>query len=311
LEEDAVTHSDELAGQTIVVVGASSGFGRGSAVQLAAKGANVVVAARRADLLTQIVDEIESNDGRALAVEIDVSVSSDVMRLKDAALAEFGTIDVWINNVGVGALGFFWDIPIEDHARLIDVNLKGLIYGAHAALGQFRSQGYGTLINVGSIDSEVPLAFQASYAASKAAVLSLSRSLNEELRLSGNEHIKVATIMPWAVDTPWWTHAANYTGRQPRMAAMDDPQMVVDAIVGACTDPREEQPVGTKAHAANLSHRLFPDMTERLSANIAGREISKAWPAPLTTGSLFAPMVEGASVDGGIRERMKLEDKSS
>jgi short-subunit dehydrogenase len=306
-----LAHPDELAGKIIVVVGASSGFGRGSALQLAARGANVVVAARRADLLVQIVDEIVANGGTALGLDIDVSDPLAVMRLKDATLAEFGTIDVWINNVGVGALGFFWDIPIEDHARLIDVNLKGLIYGAHAALNQFRSQGYGTLINVGSIDSEVPLAFQASYAASKAAVLSLSRSLNEELRLSGNEHIKVATIMPWAVDTPWWTHAANYTGRQPRMAAMDDPQIVVDAIVSACTDPREEQPVGTKAHAANLSHRLFPDMTERLSANIAGREITKAWPAPLTTGSLYEPMAEGSGMDGGIRERMKLEDKSS
>jgi len=72
--------------------------------------------------------------------------------------------------VGVGALGPFWDIPIEDHARLVDVNLKGLIYGAHIALWQFWAQGGGTLINVGSMDSEVPLAYQASYAATKAAV---------------------------------------------------------------------------------------------------------------------------------------------
>src|SRR5690606_25816863 len=91
------------------------------------------------------------------------------------------------------------------------VNLKGMIYGAHAALNLFRAQGYGILIDTGSIDSEVPLVYQASYAASKAAVLSLSRTLSEELRLTDQDAIKVTTIMPWAVDTPWLTHAATYT----------------------------------------------------------------------------------------------------
>src|SRR5690606_35725621 len=192
---------------------------------------------------------------------------SDVARLSQTTISQFGRIDVWVNNVGVGAIGFFWDMPIEDHARVVDVNLKGLIYGAHAALRQFRVQGHGTLVNIGSIDSETPLALQNTYAATKAAVLSLSRSLNEELRLAGGDDIKVGTIMPWAVDTPWWYHAANYTGRQPRMVAMDDPGIVVDAIVAACLNPKEEQPVGWKAKGSNISHQLFPDLTERLSAN--------------------------------------------
>lgn len=177
-----------------------------------------------------------------------------VQNIADAAVAEHGRIDVWVNNVGVGAIGFFWNIPIEDHARLVDVNLKGLIYGAHTALSQFRGQGYGTLVNVGSIDSEVPIALQNTYAATKAAVLSLSRSLNEELRLAGEDDIRVGTIMPWAVDTPWWSHAANYPGHEPRMAMMDDPQIVVDAIIKACLDPKEEQPVGVKAK----SSKIFP-----------------------------------------------------
>jgi short-subunit dehydrogenase len=271
----------------------------------------VVLAARRTGLLDDLASEITQEGGNALAHGVDVSKPEDIQKLKEAAIVRFGTVDVWINNVGVGALGFFWDIPLEDHARLIDVNLKGLIYGAHAALDIFCRQGYGTLVNVGSIDSEMPLAYQAVYASSKAAVLSLSRSLNEELRLAGQENIKCATIMPWAVDTPWWTHAANYTGHQPRMAAMDDPKIVVDAIVRACTDPKEEMPVGPKAHASNISHHIFPDLTERLSANIADREVKKAWDAPPTTGSLYEPMAEGATVGGGIRERMKLEDSSA
>lgn len=302
----------EIAGSTVVLAGASSGFGRGAALELAQQGARVVVAARRRALLEELVGQIEREGGKATAVATDVSSEDDVRRLAAAAIERYGRIDVWINNVGVGALGYFWEIPRDVHARVVDVNLKGLIYGAHAALSHFVARGQGTLINVGSIDSEVPLALQNTYAATKAGVLSLGRSLNEELRLAGYaERIKVATIMPWAVDTPWWKHAANFTGHKPRMMAMDDPQIVVNAIVRACTDPKEEMPVGPKAHLSKLSHHIFPDLTERLSANIAEREKEKGEPAPNTSGSLFVPMADGRGVRGGVRERMEIEDARS
>ncbi|MFA7679934.1 MAG: SDR family NAD(P)-dependent oxidoreductase [Pigmentiphaga sp.] len=300
---------ENVIGETVVITGASSGFGRGVALELAAMGANVVLAARRTDELEALALEINTEGGTALPVTADVSAAGDVARLATAAIERFGRIDVWINNVGVGALGLFWDIPIDDHARVIDVNLKGLIYGAHEALRRFLAQGFGTLVNIGSIDSQVPLAYQASYAASKAAVLSLSRSLNEELRLVGNTDIKVGTIMPWAVDTPWWTHAANYSGHAPRMAAMDDPKVVIDAIVAACLNPKEEQPVGWKAHASNVSHHLFPDMTERMTARIADREVHKASLLPNTAGAIHEPMSGTATISGGIRERMRREDE--
>jgi short-subunit dehydrogenase len=298
-----------LRGQAIVITGASSGIGRGTALKLAELGANVVLAARRGQVLHELAAQITAQGGTAVPVETDVSVPHDIARLADAAVDRFGRIDVWINNVGIAAIGRFWDTPVEVHARVIDVNVNGLLYGAHAALRQFRAQGAGVLVNVGSVESEVPLAYQSSYAASKSAVLSLSRCLNEELRLAGDsETIKVGTIMPWAVDTPFWTHTANYTGHAPRMAAMDDPDVVVDAIVAACTDPKEEQPVGAKAHATNISHRFLPDLTERLGAKISDSETAKGAPRPDTSGSIFEPMEEGATVDGGIRERMKRED---
>jgi short-subunit dehydrogenase len=299
----------DLRGAVVVVLGASSGFGRGAAQRLGREGAKVVLAARRDALLSEVEADIRRENGEAIAVRCDISDANDVAAVAQAALDKYGRIDVWVNNVGVGALGLFWDIPIEDQARVIDVNFKGLMYGMHAALVQFRRQGYGVLVNVGSIDSEVPLAFQGTYAATKSAVLSLSRSLNQELRLIGmSDAIKVATIMPWAVDTPWWIHAANYTGHEPRMAAMDDPSLVVGEIVKACTDPHEEMPVGAKARASDLSHHLFPDLTERMSANVAKSEIDKAGPLAPTSGSIFEPMAEGAGVDGGIRARMKAED---
>jgi hypothetical protein len=140
-------------------------------------------------------------------------------------------------------------------------------------------------------------------------VLSLGRALNEEIRLSGLKGIRVATVMPWATDTPWWPHAANYSGGTPRMALMDDPQKVVNAIVWVSLHPREELSVGWKAKASYASHKILPDLTERISADISHKwQIETAPPAPPTTGTLYEPMQSGKAVDGGVRKRMKEEE---
>lgn len=300
-----------IAGRTYVVTGASSGFGRGTAIELGRRGANVVLAARRTELLEQVAAEVRAAGGQALVVTTDVAVPEQMAQLAEAAVVRFGRIDVWINNAGVGAIGRFEQIPVADHSRLIDINLKGVIYGSHAALHRFRAQGFGTLVNIGSIDSQVPLAYQASYSASKAGVWSLGRALNEELRLNGlGGTIKVATVMPWAADTPWWDHASNHSGRTPRMAWMDSAQEVVEAIVWVTVHPREELPVGWKAQASSRFHTIFPDLTERLTADIAHREqMEKAASAPPTSGTLHEPMMSGTSVEAGVRERMDREDK--
>ncbi|ARJ06972.1 oxidoreductase [Cnuibacter physcomitrellae] len=302
--------ADAVAGRTIVITGASSGFGRGSAVELAARGAQVVVAARRGDALEALVAGIEADGGSAEAVHADVSRREDVERIAASAERRFGDIDVWINNAGVGGLGLFWEIPVEDQARIVDVNLKGVLYGSHVALQRFTARGRGVLVNVGSVDSEVPLAYQSTYAATKAAVLSLGRSLEEELRLAGLDEVKVATVMPYAIDTPWWTHAANYTGHAPRMAMMDDPQLVVDEIVKACTRPRTQMPVGPKARGATASHRFLPGATERLTGQLVEREVERASASPTGPGAIYEPMAGTLGVDGGIRARMRAEDAS-
>ena len=304
------SEAQTVAGKTYVVTGASSGLGRGVAERLGAMRANVVLAARRGNVLEDVAARIQAAGGTALVVPSDVSRQEDMQRLLDATLARFGRVDVWINNAAVGAIGRFDTIPVEDHARVVDVNLKGVIYGSHLALQQFKRQGGGTLVNIGSVESVVPLAYHASYAATKAAVLGLGRALNEELRLAGvGDRIRVATVMPWATDTPFFDHAANYSGRRGRMIMMDDPAMVVDVIVRASVYPREEVPAGWKARGALWAHQLAPDTTEHLSANIAHAEqFEKASPLPPTSGSVHQTMQEGTGVDGGVRARMKQED---
>lgn len=298
-----------VAGKTYVVTGASSGLGRGVAERLGAMRANVVLAARRADALEQVAGRISAAGGQALVVPTDVADPAQVEQLAQATLARFGRIDVWINNAGVGAIGRFEDVPLADHARIVDVNLKGVIYGSHVALRQFRQQGSGNLVNLGSVESVIPLAYHASYASTKAAILGLGRALNEELRLAKLDKVHVTTILPWATDTEFFNQAANYSGHKPRMPMMDDPMKVVDIIVRATVYPREEVPTGWKARGAYWSHRIAPDVAERLAADIAHKaQYESSPPAPATSGAVHRPMPGTTGISGGVRERMRQED---
>ncbi|TGD81919.1 SDR family NAD(P)-dependent oxidoreductase [Hymenobacter wooponensis] len=300
----------KVQGKTYVIIGASSGFGRGMAEQLGTMKANVVLAARRGDVLEEVADKIRSAGGTALVVPTDISKPEQVQRLAEAAMQKYGRVDVWVNDVGVGGIGRFWEMPLDDYSRMIDVNLKGIVYGSQAAIKLFQAQGRGVLMNLGSVESHVPLAYHAVYASTKGAIKNLDQALNQELRLSGYKNIEVVTIEPWAVDTPFWGHAANYSGGTPRMAAMDPPSKVVNAMVRSSVRPRQELPVGWKARGAVTSHRVLPHFTERISGNIAHRyQIKTAPPAPATAGSVHQPMVTGRGVDDGVRQRMKEEKR--
>ena len=152
----------DLAGKVIVLTGASSGFGKGAALEFARGRAKVVLAARRDDLLDELANECSAEGGDALACATDVSVRADVERLCTAALEAFGRIDVWINNAGVGALGRFERVPLELHEQVIATNLYGTLYGSYVAYRQFLAQGTGVLINIarGSL-FDIPLMFAA------------------------------------------------------------------------------------------------------------------------------------------------------
>jgi len=296
-----------VANKTVVVTGASSGFGRGMALELARRGANVVIASRNTSALERVAQE--AGTGKVLVVTTDVGRAEDMEQLARSAIERFGNIDVWINNAGAGALGRFEEIPLADQLRVVNINLDGVILGSYHAMQHFRGRGRGTLINIGSVEGRVPLPYQATYVATKHAVVGLGSALNQELKLAGHRDIHVVTINPFATDTPFFLHSANYTGHAPRSVLLDPPEKVIKAVIGAIERPRAEIAVGWKAKASQASHRVSRRMTEAAVAAVYHREqMKQAPPAKNTAGALHDPGGEGGSIDGGNEERIALED---
>src|SRR5215213_256112 len=184
-----------LREQTIVITGASSGIGRATALAAARRGARVVLAARDAESLSALEEEIRRGGGRALAVPTDVSVEAEVQALADRAAESLGGIDTWVNNAGISGYGAFEQISSAEAHRIMDVNYFGQVYGCRAALSHLRAQGRGALICVGSALSDRAVQMQSAYCASKHAVKALTEALRVELREEGSG-VQVTLIKP-------------------------------------------------------------------------------------------------------------------
>ena len=293
--------ADGLKNKAIVITGASSGFGKGAALAFAESGAALVLAARRGELLDELERECRSKGGGAIAVPTDVAVASDVEALAEAALAEYGRIDVWINNAGAGALGRFEEVPLADHVKVIETDLLGTLYGSYFAMRRFRQQQAGVLINVSSVLGKVPAPYYASYAAAKHGVVGLSAALRQELEQNQVENIRVCTVLPTSTDTPFFEHAANYTGHEvtpiPPVYDADD---VVKVLVRLAVHPEDEVAVGAAAKAAAIGHQIAPGLTEKMMGRQAHKtQMENAPPAEDTPGGVQEPVEKGSGVSDG------------
>jgi len=295
----------DLNGRVIVITGASSGFGKGAALKFANCGAWVVLAARREEKLDAVARDCEAAGGRAITVPADVTQATDVERIAQSALNEFGRFNVWVNNAGTGAVGRFEEVPLDDHVRVIQTDLLGTVYGSYFAMRQFRKQAAGTLINIASVIGKVPAPYFASYAAAKHGVVGLSAALRQELTEDGIDTIHVCTVMPTTFDTPFFEHAAQYTGHEATpIPPTYDPKKVVDTIVGLATDPQDEVSVGSAAKVFNFAHHLFPGLVESMMARQTRKaEFDDAKPGERTSGSLHEPMPSGGTVKGGWKKQ--------
>ncbi|GAC1423239.1 MAG: SDR family oxidoreductase [Ktedonobacteraceae bacterium] len=190
--------SKNIEGKVVVITGASSGLGEATARLLSAQGATIVLGARRVNRIQSLADELTSSGGKALAIPTDVTHSDQVKKLVDAAVQTYGHIDVMINNAGLMPHSPLERLKINDWNRMIDVNIKGVLYGIAAALPYMKQQKAGHIINVSSVAGHKVRPGSAVYAATKAAVLTLSEGLRQEVK---PYNIRTTVISPGAVAT--------------------------------------------------------------------------------------------------------------
>lgn len=189
---------DNIEGKVVVITGASSGLGEAAARLLAEKGAKLVLGARRKERIDALVREIAGSGGSAEAVATDVTVRADVEALVGTAVERFGRVDVMINNAGVMLVSPVERLKVEDWDRMIDVNIKGVLYGIAAVLPVMQRQKSGHLINVSSVAGHKVRPTSAIYSATKHAVRALSEGVRQELKAY---KIRSTIISPGAVAT--------------------------------------------------------------------------------------------------------------
>lgn len=260
-------HLKPLKEQAIVITGASSGIGLATARSAARRGAKVVMASRNHTALAEIAEEINGAGGEAVAVETDTKSPDDIARLADAAIARFGRIDTWVNNAGVGMYGALRDLDLASHREIFEVLYWGMVYGSLEAVERMHSLG-GTLINVGSVLSDVPIPLQGPYVAAKHAIRGFTDTLRLELAHDGAP-IAVTLIKPSGIATPFGDHARTLsedapTVPPPRYA----PEVVADAILHCAATPTRELYVGGVAPAMAALHSLLPAVYDKVAVGM-------------------------------------------
>ncbi len=216
-------------GKTVAITGASSGIGAATAIHLAARGAAVVLGARRTDRLDEVVQRITDSGGVAVAVCTDVRRRGDVEHLVGAARRRFGRLDVLFSNAGSMAVSAFDDLRMDDWQQMVDVNLTGVLNGISAALPVFRAQGSGHFIHTASTAAHRIVATQGVYAATKAAV----RVVSEALRQEAGPDLRVTVISPGLTDTEGVGKGASPDIARQLSALRADLAMPSDAVARA------------------------------------------------------------------------------
>lgn len=228
-----------IESKVVAITGASSGIGEATALHLAAQGARLVLGARRSDRLKALAARITAAGGQAIWAATDVRRRADLAELVAQACGHFGQLDVLISNAGVAPISLLDELRLEDWEEMVDVNIKGVLYGIAAALPVFRRQGFGHFVNTLSTAGLKIVPTMAVYAASKNAV----RTISEGLRQEAGAKLRVTVISPGVIDTDLTSSMSNQELGSQIRATMDGigipPDAIARAIAFAISQPED------------------------------------------------------------------------
>jgi NAD(P)-dependent dehydrogenase (short-subunit alcohol dehydrogenase family) len=255
-----------LTGKVACVTGAASGIGRATALELAQRGCDIALCDLDEAGLAETADRARSLGRRVHAARVDVADVEQMERFADAALAALGRVDLLVNNAGIAVGGAFVDVPLDEFARVVGVNLMGVVHGCHVFLPRMLAQGTGGhVVNVASMAGYLAGPGSTSYTASKFAVIGFSESLRAELREDG---IGVTALCPGIINTPivrtsrayGAAASPSYRERGARLFERRNygPERVARAILKAIAKNRAIAPVTPEAWVAYWVKRLFP-----------------------------------------------------
>ena len=220
-----------IEGKVVAITGASSGIGEATALMLAARGAQVVLGARGLDRLQALAARITEAGGEAVHARTDVRRRDDLAALVRLACERYGRLDVFVSNAGVGPVSPLDDLRVEEWDEMIDVNVKGVLYGIAAALPVFRRQSFGHFVNIASTAGHKTVPNQAVYSGTKFAVRAISEGLRQEV----GDKLRVTVISPGFVRTNFVEAVANPETKAQLIQARDALAIPPDAIARAIT----------------------------------------------------------------------------
>lgn len=278
-----------IAEQVVVIVGASSGIGRETALRFAERGAKVVAVARSERGLASLVSEINASGGQAASAVCDVADFAQVEAAADTAVRAFGRIDTWINAAAVSVYAQFEETSLEEFRRVLDVNFMGQVHGAKAALPHLRREGRGALITVSSVEGIVSLPLHSAYAASKHAVEGMFDALRRELIAEGVP-ISVTSVKPATINTPFFNNAGTKLGVKPKgPPPIYEPAVVADCLLYAAEHPVRDLFAGGAAKMMVVSQMTTPGLVDATLARFGVEAQRTDEPMPGDNpGALFA-----------------------
>ena len=256
--------------QVVVLMGASSGIGRETALRFSRRGAKVVVSARGEEGLNSLVEEIRDEGGEATYVVADTSEFDHVKAVADRAVEEYGRLDTWVHLAAVGLFATFEQTTPEEFARIIDVNLMGQVYGAMASLPHIKREGRGALIHISSVEAKRSFPFHSAYGASKHGIDGFLEAVRVELRHEGWP-IGVTQVMPGTINTPFFDKGRSKIGvKAVGIPPIYEPETVANIILYAAENPARDLVSGGAAQALIINQRLSPRMLDAVLATRAG-----------------------------------------